>query len=304
MGNIQLEESSKNIIDCEEKIKLREELLKIYKQIETKNESKINDIDDDDEMKLTEEVTDINEYNVNHNKDNELNELQLNKKKRNSELKGRMDFMNKLLNTNAWNTKNTYEFQYVCVFDWDELFDCTSYILKNKLDQKNYELDLNQSQIFAKLELQILRLLTQAQEKTNVIIISKKNEQWINFCIDKFYPSLSVIKDKIQFLYLPAKINEKSTNDCANKTYWILKLSEIKELTDDNIIWNISFFGYVSIDKDTFKNRPNIIFKNIKVIGVDNTDHLLNELIMLNNELYKIINTPNNITMKINKKKR
>ena len=226
-------------------------------------------------------------------------------KKEDKERNVRMDYMKKLLKTNTWTpTEEKKYYEKIIILDWDELFDCIPYLMKNNLHKNNFQMDLKQSELFAKVEFQILIMITKATQAARTRIITNKTKKWINFSLGKFYPNIhKMIKTNkdLQWYYIPEEIEKKYGNDMNAKLNILVNWSKSPEV-QRSTIWNINYFGNISYENSLFKDKPNLIIKNVKVIGCDDFNLLPKELILLNAEFDKIISKPKKMNMKIDKK--
>ncbi|MCQ2819420.1 MAG: hypothetical protein MJ252_19330 [archaeon] len=215
----------------------------------------------------------------------------------------RMGYMSKLLKTNTWTpSAEKPSFKQIIIFDWDELFDCIPYLMRNGLHKNNFKMTLKQTEIFAKIEFQILLLLTNSDKTAKTRVITNKTSKWINFCIAKFYPSLKLIKDKLEWYFIPDAYSRKFANDTETKMNILTKWSNTDDVVKNKILWNVNYFGNITLEKNSFKDKPNLIIKNVKVIGVDEFEMLPKELTLINGEFEKIISKPKKMNMKIDKK--
>lgn len=216
----------------------------------------------------------------------------------------RFSYFTKLVATKNWNIfeQNSSPFETKIIFDWDDLFQSSVFLASNQLYQANTSLSLKDSEKFVKIEFNILRLLTTAIEKGKIYIITNSNKEWINFSINKFYPSLEKIKNKITIISGKEHYENIYKGDPKMWKFSSFKNIVMKEY-NKNIVYNILYFGDMNLDsKKAKKDYDNIYLKNIRIIAAESLEMLNKQLELICKEFTKIYALTNNITMKIDKK--
>ena len=216
----------------------------------------------------------------------------------------RFSYFTKLVATQNWNIfeQNSSPFETKIIFDWDDLFQSSLFLAANQLYQPNASLSLKDSEKFVKVEFNILRLLTTAIEKGKTYIITNSNKEWINYSINKFYPSLEKIKDKISIASAKEHYENIYKGDPKMWKFSLFKNIVMKEYNKNNV-YNILYFGDMNLDrKKAKKDYANIYMKNIRIIPTETLEMLNKQLDLICKEFTKIYALTNNITMKIDKK--
>ena len=220
----------------------------------------------------------------------------------------RCSYFTKLITHNPDNNYTTSNKTFITktFFDFDTVFFNMQYIINFKLHKPKAKFTLQQIEQFAKIEFNLLRLLTLCLEKGEVIIFTNSSLTWVDYSIEKFYPSLMKLKHKIQIVNCKSEYEHKYPKE---PKLWKIKslirnlcMTSMKDVTTFKII-NCLYFGNLSLnDSDLkYKTHHNVdyVLKMIKTNTSINLDHLNKQLLLIIKEYMQIQSIPNSTTIKI-----
>ena len=215
----------------------------------------------------------------------------------------RFSYFAKLVTSNNWNIFNQSSSPFITkvIFDWDDLFQSSYFLTAKQLYCKETKLSLKDSEQFAKVEFNILRLVSLSIKKGETYIITNSNIDWINYSIQHFYPSLIKLKDKVRIISAKEEY-EKFYKGEPKKWKFNAFRKILLQNFDKNNVYNVIYFGDINIDKNLKGINNNVYLKNIKVIPTETLEVLTKQLVLICKEFERIHAMTNNITMKIDKK--
>ena len=215
----------------------------------------------------------------------------------------RFSYFAKLVTSNNWNIFNQSSSPFITkvIFDWDDLFQSSYFLTSKQLYCKDTKLSLKDSEQFAKVEFNILRLVSLSIKKGETYIITNSNIDWIYYSIQHFYPSLIKLKDKVKIISAKEEY-EKFYKGEPKKWKFNAFRKILLQNFDKSDVYNVMYFGDINIDKNLKGINNNVYLKNIKVIPTETLEVLTKQLVLICKEFERIHAMTNNITMKIDKK--
>ena len=113
----------------------------------------------------------------------------------------RKSYFLKLLSTKTW-TPNEKPKQHnsIIIFEWDDTLFPTSFLTPGGVFNENMNLSDAEKKILLKIEQASLKLLTEANKKGNVYIITNARNGWVEYSAHRFYPNIIPILENINII--------------------------------------------------------------------------------------------------------
>ena len=226
----------------------------------------------------------------------------------------RFSYFTKLITHNPGNrcittTLQNKSFITKTFIDFDAVFFNMQYIINSKLHKPGTEFTLLQTEQFAKIEFNLLRLLTLALEKGEVVILTNSSLNWVDYSIEKFYPSLLKFKHRVAITSCKSEYERKYPKE---PKLWKVKsllqnlhMTSMNDVTTFKII-NCLYFGNLSLNDSDLKlnthHNVDYVLKMVKTNTSVHLEHLNKQLLLIIKEYMKIYSITSSTTIKIESK--
>ena len=126
----------------------------------------------------------------------------------------RRSYIAKLITKKVWTpSQKEKTHNSLIIFDWDDTFLPTSFLTLNGVYDENLKLSEKDKQKLAKLEFNVLRLLSISIEKGNVYIITNAGPGWVEYSAEKYYPSITKLLSQITIISARGEYETYYPND-------------------------------------------------------------------------------------------
>ena len=237
-------------------------------------------------------------YSINSNEDYELNFY------RNGD-EIRSSYLTKLICKKIWtpSSKNKTHNSLI-IFDWDDTLLCTSYLIRNGLNDENIQLSLKDKDKISKLEISVYKLLSTALEKGDVFIITNANSGWVEYSAQKYYPSILNLLKNIKIISAREEYEYYFPDD--PRMWKIQSFLNIQRMLNLNLVTNIICLGDSFIEIEAGKilgSKFNQAFvKTVKFREFPKPDELNKQLNLVLNQFNFIYKSIKNLTIRVEKK--
>ena len=193
------------------------------------------------------------------------------------------------------------------IFDWDDTLFFTSVLTPNGYYQeKNIIFGRRDYEKISSIEYSVKSILTFALSKGTVFIITNSHKKWVEISIEKYYPSIKSIIDKI--IIMSARENYEKMFPSNPKIWKFLTFYNIQHHFDCSLLTNIICVGDSENDLEAGLSLGQSFtkgyIKTIKLRENPNLEELNKQLILVNSQLLKIYKYVKNINIKVESKKR
>ena len=117
----------------------------------------------------------------------------------------------------------------------------TSFLTPNGVYDENLKLSEKDKQKLAKLEFNVLRLLSISIEKGNVYIITNAGPGWVEYSAEKYYPSITKLLSQITIISARGEYETYYPND--SRMWKIQAFLNMQKNFDSDIVTNIICLG-------------------------------------------------------------
>ncbi len=193
----------------------------------------------------------------------------------------------------------------IIIYDWDDTLFATTYLMeKGYLNDEN-EICETDYLLMAKLEFCVLRLLTTSiNTKSDIYIISNSSIEWIESLINRYFPSIEKIIDKIKIISAREQYEAEYPSD---SNLWKKKaFLSLKQQYDTNSPINIVNLGDSLADIDAggllMKQFKDSYLKSIKLRESPSITDLIKQLTLTTNQFSNVFKSIKNLTVRVEKK--
>lgn len=194
----------------------------------------------------------------------------------------------------------------IIIYDWDDTLFATTYLMeKGYLNENEIEICESDYLLLAKLEFCVLRLLTiSINTKSDIYIISNSSIEWIESLINKYFPSLEKIIDKIKIISAREQYETEYPGD---SNIWKKKaFQNLKKQYDNDSPINILNFGDSLIDIDAggylMKLFKESYLKSIKLRESPSITDLIKQLTLSTNQFNNVFKSIKNLIVRVEKR--
>jgi hypothetical protein len=219
----------------------------------------------------------------------------------------RNSFYTKLISKNLGKINKSKNYNSIFIFDWDDTLFFTSVLTPNGYYQeKNIKLGRRDYDKISSIEYSVKEILTFALKKGNVFIITNSHKKWVEISIEKYYPLIKPLMDKI--IIISARENYEKLYPSNSKMWKFLTYYNIKNHFDCTLLTNIICVGDNENDLEAGislgKCFNKSYVKTVKLRENPNLEELNKQLILVNSQLLKIYLFVKDINIKVQSKKR
>ena len=198
--------------------------------------------------------------------------------------------------TESETVKNTF------IYDWDDTLICTSYFKKNDIFTDNFLLTTSDKKHLNNLEKKVYNLLKLSIENGTTYIITNSADGWIEWSVEKFYPSIYPLLNKIII---------KSARSLYEKKYpGNLKKWKIQTFLDLEQELNTGFNNIICLGDSEQEidacyllatRLENCIHKTVKLRSDPKPEDLNKQLNIILDRFMYILNSKKNLTIVVEK---
>ena len=217
----------------------------------------------------------------------------------------RNNYLASLVSKNIWKPNiPAKKSNSIFIFDWDDTLLPTSFLSPGGIFNIDLQLTRSDREKLKKIEKEVFNLLNSSISKGDVYIITNADKGWVEFSINKIYPSLLTIIPKIKIISAREKYGHIFPG---NFQKW--KIEAFLELLTNfnlNLITNLicvgdSFFE-IEAGKILASKFREAFIKTIKFKETPKLNDLLKELTIVNTKFNFIYSTVRNMKIKITKR--
>ncbi len=184
------------------------------------------------------------------------------------------------------------------IFDWDDTLFPTSWFVQNGInvnDEQTYKLYYK---FFDKIDVLIHELLKKCINFGETIIITNATKSWVNSTLKLLKLSGNILQ--YAKIISAREACKSHTNDIFYwKTITFMKEYNMRNKINSNIVFNIISIGDAEYEYNALINLYNPCnnnkLKTIKLIKEPSIDVIINQLLILNKSIDKIIYHPHNL---------
>lgn len=196
----------------------------------------------------------------------------------------------------------------IILFDWDDTLLCSTYLMKHSFfeDEQNKQnkiSDLHKEKL-AKLEFQVLRVLTLAISYGDVYIITNASQGWVEYSTMKFFPSVSKLFSQITIISARTLYGEQFPED--SRMWKIATFAKVAEMYNKNVVTNLMCMGDSFIEMEAAKKMASlfkeIFLKTVKFRELPKPEQIIKQLSLVSEQFKSIHSAVRNISIIVEKK--
>ena len=200
------------------------------------------------------------------------------------------------------------KYNSIILFDWDDTLLCSSYLMKhsffeNEKHSQNKISDNHREKI-AKLEFQVLRVLTIAVEYGDVYIITNASQGWVEYSAAKYFPSIMKLLSKITIISARTLFGEQYPDD--SRKWKIETFSKVGELYNKNIVTNLFCLGDSFLEMEAAQKMSllfkEVFIKTVKFKEEPKPEQIIKQLSLVSEQFNSIHSAARNISIMVEKK--
>ena len=219
----------------------------------------------------------------------------------------RRSYIAKLITKKVWTpSQKEKTHNSLIIFDWDDTLLPTSFLTPNGVYDENLKLSEKDKQKLAKLEFNVLRLLSISIEKGNVYIITNAGPGWVEYSAEKYYPSITKLLSQITIISARGEYETYYPND--SRMWKIQAFLNMQKNFDSDIVTNIICLGDSFIEMEaghTLAGQFQQAFiKTIKFRESPKPEELNKQLSLICEQFIGIYSAIKNLTIRVEKKKK
>jgi hypothetical protein len=189
----------------------------------------------------------------------------------------------------------------IFIYDWDDTLLCTSYFKKNDIFTDNFFLTTNDKKQLNNLEKKVYDLLKLSIENGTTYIITNSADGWIQWSVEKFYPTLYPLLDKLIIKSARSLYEKKYPGNLKKwKIQTFLELEQELSVGFNNIIC----LGDSEQEIDAcnlLATRLDCIYKTVKLRNDPMPEDLNKQLNIILDRFMYILNSKKSLTIVIEK---
>ena len=282
--------------DTEEEKKLVQNIMKkeLIDSKDVNNKTKENKIKE--ESSLTEENKNNISNNISPSNVITANDLGLNFDRK--ELEIRQTYLSKLLASKIWKPK---KFNYIMIFDYDDILLPTSFLKRGKNFYEEIELSSLEKEKMKELEVLVFELLNEATKKGKVYLITNAEKGWVEYSSKKYYPKIIPILDEINIINAREEYEKIYPG---NPRQWKIEaFLLIPKTVNIHLITNIICFGDSLSEMEAGRilasRFTQAFLKTVKFREKPKLDELIEQLKFVNKQFDSICSSIKNMTIKV-----
>ena len=199
------------------------------------------------------------------------------------------------------------DYNSIIIFDWDDTLLCSTYLMKhsffeNENNSQTKISDLHKEKI-AKLEFQVLRVLTLAISHGDVYIITNASQGWVEYSANKFFPSVSNLLSKITVISARALYGEQFPED--SRMWKIATFAKVAELYNKNVVTNLFCIGDSFIEIEAAQKMASlfkeIFLKTVKFRELPKPEQIIKQLSLVSEQFKTIHSAVRNVAITVEK---
>ena len=196
----------------------------------------------------------------------------------------------------------------IILFDWDDTLLCSTYLMKHSFfeDEKNKQnkiSDLRREKL-AKLEFQVLRVLTLAISYGDVYIITNASQGWVEYSTVKFFPSVTKLLSQLTIISACTLYGEQFPDD--SRMWKIATFAKVAELYNKNIVTNLMCMGDSFIEMEAAQKMASlfkeIFLKTVKFRELPKPEQIIKQLSLVSEQFKAIHSAVRNVSIIVEKK--
>ena len=216
----------------------------------------------------------------------------------------RKEYYSKLIYKNLWTPgKKAKTHNNLFIFDWDNTLFPTTFLTKEEIIDNN--LPEEYIEIFSILEKSIIKIFNLAIDKGDVYIITNSSIGWVEFSINKYFPNLQKLLDKIHII--SARNEYEDSYPGEPKIWKIHAFLNLKQKLDLSVPTNIICFGDSIVELNAGKKLAskinNSFIKTLKFQEIPEPEDIIKQLNVIFNKFDYIYSKAKNLSIVIDKKK-
>lgn len=196
----------------------------------------------------------------------------------------------------------------IILFDWDDTLLCSSYLMKHSFfeNEQNVQNKISDShkEKIAKLEFQVLRVLTIALTYGDVYIITNASQGWVEYSANKFFPSITKLLSQITIISARTLYGEQYPED--SRMWKISTFSKVAEIYDKNIVTNIICMGDSYLEMEAAQKMSSlfkeVFLKTVKFREDPKPEQIIKQLSLVSEQFKAINSAVRNISIMVEKK--
>ena len=192
------------------------------------------------------------------------------------------------------------------IFDWDDTLLCTSFLNSKGSPPEKISLSIKETEKMAKLEFNVLRVLTLALEKGEVYIITNATRGWVEYSCEKYYPSVFTLMKNIHII--SARGNYENIYPGDLRMWKIQTFLKMEKEFDCRLITNIICLGdnFIEIEAGHILGTKfsQAFVKTVKFREEPKIEELNKQLMLVCEQFDYIYKAVKNLTIRVEKKKK
>jgi hypothetical protein len=217
----------------------------------------------------------------------------------------RRAYIAKLIYKNVW-TPNKIEKDHntLIIFDWDDTLLCTSFLTPNGVFNEEIQFTDIEYEKIAKLEFAVLRLLTLALEKGDTYIITNAAPGWVEYSVDRFYPSVKQLLARVTIVSARGDFESQYPGD--SRMWKIQAFLKMQQQHDPNLVTNLICLGDSFIEMEAAhilaSKFQQAYIKTIKFRESPKPEELNKQLLLVADQFPQLFSLVKNLTIRVEKK--
>jgi hypothetical protein len=217
----------------------------------------------------------------------------------------RRAYIAKLIYKNVWSpNKIEKDHNTLIIFDWDDTLLCTSFLTPNGIFNEEIQLSDKEFEKIAKLEFAVLRLLTLAVDKGDTYIITNAAPGWVEYSVERFYPSVKKLLDKVTIV--SARGDFESIYPGDSRMWKIQAFLKMQHQHNPNLVTNMICLGDSFIEMEAAhilaSKFQQAYIKTIKFREGPKPEELNKQLLLIADQFSAIFSAVKNLTIRVEKK--
>jgi hypothetical protein len=217
----------------------------------------------------------------------------------------RRSYIAKLIYKNVWTPlKIEKDHNTLIIFDWDDTLLCTSFLTPNGVFNEEIQLSDKEYEKIIKLEFAVLRILTLAIEKGDTYIITNAAPGWVEYSVERFYPSVKKLLDKVTIVSARGEYESLYPGD--SRMWKIQAFLKMQKQHDPNLVTNLICLGDSFIEMEAAhilaSKFQQAFIKTIKFRESPKPEELNKQLLLVADQFATIFSVVKNLTIRVEKK--
>ena len=218
-----------------------------------------------------------------------------------------LSYIAKLITKKVWTpSQKEKTHNSLIIFDWDDTLLPTSFLTPNGVYDETLKLGEKDKEKIAKLEFNILRLLSISIEKGNVYIITNAGPGWVEYSAERYYPSIVKLLSQITIISARGEYESFYPND--SRMWKIQAFLTMQKNFDCDLVTNIICLGDSFIEMEaghTLAGKFQQAFiKTVKFRESPKPEELNKQLTLVCEQFIGIYSAIKNLTIRVEKKKK